>query len=1003
MPRFGSSFMGAAIARSAALQNVHLEAADMEPPSSSHSTALGLAPSSDHDFEDQALEEATFETSTGDSLFMDKPSQASGSAGHHPGDQPSPKRRRAASADDDVDADSSAAVGGGAAAADRAAADQVAQSPVDEDEDVTEDEEAVWSTMVEIDPGFPFEVVWPSLSEAVFRALRSVHATWPDMGWRSRMEMEASLQRSVETEGAGAIARGLKKEQAERVAQKLQGVVAVSVRLDRDGAETARLNAAEGSPRSAAPAADDSERRERARERVRELREAGGGPLATLVFPDMLGHIERDVENDDRWPSHASAIEHALDLMQGRSGALDNLFRRRLRASSERVITVNVERNRLLASALGSVLEVAPEDLRPGRLRVKYMGEEGQDGEGGSGVTRAFLTHAGKQLADPQLGLFLPGIGGFYQLSPAPGFLTPPAKDAGESVRLQPEIWSRLLGRLLGMAVAHECPLGFLLVPSLCKQLLGKEPTFEDLQYVPGLSESGAGWYHSLRRMLANRAPKLVPEDPSLEVMDTSEVDSALMGLEAVMPSKGQQMFESMSNYVGSMAHSPAWWEGAVGVSAVLLREAKTDSQRLLAVAKINEMLSGMAARDPRGGELAGPLRRNLSSLMNAAAALGGESGSSTVVDAIRSLLAEDQIHLSPREERPASFAQSNLKPLRPQSIPSISTWLTAGAKDLTRRSGRFYHEVELGADFSEVADPQLGWLTDNFVEKDYDCSGVGDDIEGWAVDGIRQKRWHNGPLDGAWPRKWRGHDVIGFAIDLDAGRMLFSLNGDWVDSLQMTFEAPHDQGFFPAVSTKGHFVMHIPRKTWQFAAPDSSYEAWAEDGLYMRPVAMPAPLQPPDLDRQSSRVAGPGLDSTGGELTSGNLQAFAEAVTRKALTENLQPYLSVVVGEFRRVVPQSVRQGLSWQTVQDRISGRRLESSEAFVKEWRGKTTYSSCDEENETVSLWWDYVSELPVEELSALFSWCTGFATIPVTAWKFQIKAVEDTGFRQDLNGT
>ena len=42
----------------------------------------------------------------------------------------------------------------------------------------------------------------------------------------------------------------------------------------------------------------------------------------------------------------------------------------------------------------------------------------------------------------------------------------------------------KYLGRLLGMAIAHESPLGVLLVPSFCKLLCAETVTFDDLVHV---------------------------------------------------------------------------------------------------------------------------------------------------------------------------------------------------------------------------------------------------------------------------------------------------------------------------------------------------------------------------------------------------------------------------------------------------------------------------------------------------------------------------------------
>jgi len=304
-----------------------------------------------------------------------------------------------------------------------------------------------------------------------------------------------------------------------------------------------------------------------------------------------------------------------------------------------------------------------------------------------------------------------------------------------------------------------------------------------------------------------------------------------------------------------------------------------------------------------------------------------------------------------------------------------------------------------LDEDFFE-RHPQIGWLTPEYEERDADGNGVGDDVHGWATDGVRHKRWHNGPAEAAWPRSWQGGDVIGLAIDIEDGQMYFSLNGEWVPGAQMTFKAEENSSFFPALSMTGRFVMHIPRGSWKFAPPDEDYQAWAESGSFARPLPPAAPVEVPGgLQRQVSQVEGPGV-LAGEALSVDNLQAFAEAVLQKALTGNLQPQLDAVVSEFRRVVPPKIQRSLSWQQVQDRISGQRLDP-EAFIEEWRGKTTYQGCGEEDENVKLWWDYVSEHTPAELQRLFSWCTGYAAIPTTAWKFQIKAVDDTARCPTIN--
>eukprot|EP00928_Gymnodinium_smaydae_P027558 TRINITY_DN21282_c0_g1_i2.p1 TRINITY_DN21282_c0_g1~~TRINITY_DN21282_c0_g1_i2.p1 ORF type:complete len:345 (+),score=66.11 TRINITY_DN21282_c0_g1_i2:99-1037(+) len=140
-----------------------------------------------------------------------------------------------------------------------------------------------------------------------------------------------------------------------------------------------------------------------------------------------------------------------------------------------------------------------------------------------------------------------------------------------------------------------------------------------------------------------------------------------------------------------------------------------------------------------------------------------------------------------------AAACSSGLVPLRPQQVPPglpEESWLTAGAPALARSSGKYYHEVVIGRGMCS-GEPQVGWLTEEFVPGPFDGDGVGDDACGWAADGVRCAAWHDGPAgDAPWPRRWRDGDVVGCAVDIDEGRMSFSLCGDWAAGLEMHFDA---------------------------------------------------------------------------------------------------------------------------------------------------------------------------------------------------------------------
>lgn len=154
------------------------------------------------------------------------------------------------------------------------------------------------------------------------------------------------------------------------------------------------------------------------------------------------------------------------------------------------------------------------------------------------------------------------------------------------------------------------------------------------------------------------------------------------------------------------------------------------------------------------------------------------------------------------------------------------------------RDSGKFYHEVQLSDHFKMEDDPQLGWLSEDFQEGDWNDEGVGDDENGWAVNGCRKLLYHAGgkPSKSKWPRRWRRNDIIGLAVDIDAGEMTFSLNGEWVETASTNFDAAGKK-IFPAVSLSGYFRMNLVRDSWLFPPPSEDYEEWADTGNFTRPT----------------------------------------------------------------------------------------------------------------------------------------------------------------------
>jgi hypothetical protein len=142
---------------------------------------------------------------------------------------------------------------------------------------------------------------------------------------------------------------------------------------------------------------------------------------------------------------------------------------------------------------------------------------------------------------------------------------------------------------------------------------------------------------------------------------------------------------------------------------------------------------------------------------------------------------------------------------------------------ELMTSSGKRYHEVVLGNTFTNSA-TKLGWFTERLLERNVQrqepCNvAQQDDDCDWTA------------IDAPWPRGWRGGDVIGFALDSEAGTMRFSLNGDWPGGAVKHFFAAGEE-LFPALPACGDCRIHVAPSTWHFAPPSSDYEPWGGGGV---------------------------------------------------------------------------------------------------------------------------------------------------------------------------
>jgi thiol-disulfide isomerase/thioredoxin len=131
-----------------------------------------------------------------------------------------------------------------------------------------------------------------------------------------------------------------------------------------------------------------------------------------------------------------------------------------------------------------------------------------------------------------------------------------------------------------------------------------------------------------------------------------------------------------------------------------------------------------------------------------------------------------------------------------------FSEFSTIGSPDSLSKSGVVYYEVEVT---NTRGVPQFGFAGPSFETTDGETGeGVGDDAVSWGFDGVRKLAWNKGQK--SWNVPWEQGDVIGFAANIDEGKIAVSKNGAWEPAplgVFFTNEAIKN-GVFPCM-TGGH------------------------------------------------------------------------------------------------------------------------------------------------------------------------------------------------------
>lgn len=140
-------------------------------------------------------------------------------------------------------------------------------------------------------------------------------------------------------------------------------------------------------------------------------------------------------------------------------------------ADDGRSVTVHIDRENLLASALEGFMPIAAADLRCGDIRVEFRGEQGV----GDGVRRECLTLVCEELQQPQYG--------FFMRWPTAAHHTITVQPISSAYQDDRPVF-RFAGRLAALCILQRVPVNMQFPPTIWKQILGLELELADLALV---------------------------------------------------------------------------------------------------------------------------------------------------------------------------------------------------------------------------------------------------------------------------------------------------------------------------------------------------------------------------------------------------------------------------------------------------------------------------------------------------------------------------------------
>ena len=169
---------------------------------------------------------------------------------------------------------------------------------------------------------------------------------------------------------------------------------------------------------------------------------------------------------------------------------------------------------------------------------------------------------------------------------------------------------------------------------------------------------------------------------------------------------------------------------------------------------------------------------------------------------------------------------------ISPDHVIQFGSFSTVGAPSVMVKQGmKAWYEVTFLGELSQQQHKgfsQIGWATRELPVSNHDSNcGVGDDAYSYGFDGQRVRSYRE-RVGRPWGTKMDPCDnrVLGVAINLVAGEVLYGLDGVWSAPMGVAFvDIDMDAGYFPALTGQHVTIcVNFGHKEMKFGPPDDSF-----------------------------------------------------------------------------------------------------------------------------------------------------------------------------------